>query len=315
MLTLAAIVSLLLPVGRSFAQIDGVQVLKIFAEKDTNLNAAGIRISFVIATEDNPFSDPNQGLTKMRCEATQTLDSFAMKVLYDYERSPVFAPSGRRGYAPYDYDPNGNLIVWRTLQEYVLSTSKRNGIIEKLRMFLVAPSGETVKTHDNTILHLFPIGSSSTKYKFSQFQQALGRGFAKHVTTVKSLDGLPAGLIEVTARGSYGTSLVGTWELTLDPNSYWLVRKGIFTRDGGSSPTVTVTSVGAITKDGLEMAKYGVYTYSNLLQLFVEVTDICRVVGRNDLYEEVCLCFDERLPVGSAIIDFQGQKPVRTTVK
>ena len=311
----AAILCVLLPIDSSLAEISGVQLVDLLRQKDADCNIAGRRISFNMTTEDNQFGDPNQGKTMMRCEATQTEDSFAMKIVYDYEHPPIFASMGTRGYAPYDYDPNGNLIVWRTVQEYVLSAPNRNGIIQKLRAFRVAPNGEIVRQDDNTRLHRFRIGSSFSKYRYSQFEQAVGRGFVTDLGTVKSTESLPTNLIHVTSQGSRGLTLKGTWQLTLDPNSDWLVREANFTRDGADKPTVVVTSTGTVTKGKLQVAKYGTFKYSNALELSVEVTAISEVVARNRLYEEVLSQFTGPLPPGSQISDFPGDKPVRSTVE
>ena len=116
-------------------------------------------------------------------------------------------------------------------------------------------------------------------------------------------------------RQSHGSGPQGKWELTIDPNSDWLVREATFTRDGTNTSIIIVTSGGIMAKEGLKIAKYGTFKFSNLPELFVEVTDISKVVGPNRLYEEVFSHLNSPLPPGSDIVDFRGKVPLMTTVK
>jgi len=309
-------VTLLFPSTTLVAEISGVELVNLLSEKDQISHSASYKTSFVMGKNAHPF-DPNQGIVILDCEATRTAGSFAMKITYHYEKDiPVFATLGTANYKPFDYDPDGNLIVWRSLEEYVLFAPDRNESIEKIKPFFVDPNGKSVpKGGINTIVRRFAIGSQEGIYRFNQCELATGRGFSKHLGTIDSAKSFPSGLMKVTSQGSYGTGLKGSWELTLDPNSGYLVRKATFTWEGAPEPIVVVTSAGIMSKDGLEFAKYGTFKYSNLLELFVEVSDISKVVGPNKLYEEVRLRLDSPLPAGARIYDLRSKKPVVTTVE
>jgi len=305
---------LLSPSRVLLAQISAEALLNLLGEQDHISITTGYKTSFVV-TRNAKQSDPNQGMLFMDCQATRAEDSFAMKIAYHYEHPPVFAQPGLGDYRPFDYDDKGNLIVWRTLEGYILSAPDRNDTIEKVRVFFIDPNGQIVETGDNTLLRRFPIGSPDNMYLFNQFQLATGTGFSKHLGPITSVKSSPAGLIKVTSKGSYGSAQQGIWELTLDPNSDYLIKKAIFIMDGGDKPTIITTSNGVKEKNRIKMAKYGAFKYSNLLELSVEVTDISKVIGLNLVYEEVCSSFDKPLPKGAEIIDLRGEKPVRTTVK
>lgn len=311
----AVIIILLLESSILTAKIDGMQLLNLLREKDRISGTAGYKISFIVATQDNQFGDPNQGMVFRNCEATWTDQAFAMKITNHYEHPPVFAPPGSaRDYRAFDYY-EGNLIVWRTLEKYILSSPDRNDTINKLRSFLVDPNGQIVQTGNNILVHRWPIDKPYSTYQFKYYQLPTGRGFSRHLGNVTSVKSLTSGLMKVTSKGSFGPSWQGTWELTVDPNADHLVREAIFTVEGQHEPIKTVTSSGVMEKDGIRLAKYGTYRSVSGFELSVEVTGISKVVGDNKLYEEVLSNLNSPLPPGSQIMDHRGDKPFITTVK
>lgn len=309
--------ALLLQSTISFAEISGTEILSLLKEKDRESSVAGYKVSFVITTQDNQFRDPNQGMVFKECEATWAKEGcFAMKITYHYEHPPVFGPLGSRRYEPIDYDKDGNLIVWRSLEKHIFFGPDRNEEIEKIQSFFVDPNGMLVnKGGTQTKLFRYPIGNTNHMFEFNQFALAVGRGFSKQLKTVTSVKSLSSGLMEVISHGSRDPRFQGTWELTIDSNSNYLVRKAIYTPNGRGSPTIVVTSTGVIAESGATLAKYGTFKYSNLIELSVEVTDISKVVDPNKLYEEVLSRLNSPLPIGASIFDMRGEKPIRTTVE
>jgi hypothetical protein len=295
--------------------INGTELLNLLIKKDQISSTTGYKISFIVATQDNQFNDPNQGMHFIDCNATWTTEGyFVMKKTNHYEHQPVFAPPGSRGYKFYDYYDD-NLIVWRTIEEYVLSSPERNDTLEKVKVFFVDPNNRIVQTGDNIMLHRWPINNPYSTYQFKYYQFPMGRGFSRHLGSVKSEKSLSSGLLKVTSQGSHGPGLNGTWELTIDPNSDYLVREAIFTMEGELKPTKVITSSGVIENDGIRLAKCGTYKSSSGFELSIKMTDISKVVGPNKLYEEVLSCLNSPLPPGTSIIDHRGEKTFITTVE
>ena len=313
----ALITVLLFPLTVLLAEISGVEIANMLIGKDQIFNTSGYKISFIVTTKDNQFNDPNQGMVYMDCEATWTGEGlFAMKITYHYEHTPVFGRLGSCNYTPIDYDQEGNLIVWRIMEKYILSAPERNESVLRIESTFVDPNGKLLnKGSSHTKLRRYPPSNHSHMYEFNQSELAAGVGFSKHLGAITSVKPLPLGLIKTTSQGSFGPSLRGTWELTVDPNEDYIVRKALFTQLGRDEPTIVVTSNGLITKDGLTLAKHGTFKYSNFLDVSVEVTDISKVAGANALYEEVLSRLNEPLPPGSQIMDRRGDKPVITTVE
>jgi len=297
-------------------EISGLELSNLLTEKDRISNAAGYKIALVVATQDNQFGDPNQGMVFEDCEVTWTKEgAFAMKKISHYEKKPVYGRLRTRNYRRVDYDEKGNLIAWRPLEKYIVSTPERNDELKKSSVFFVDPNGKIVQTGDNTMLYRWPIDKPYSVYQFKYHQFPMGRGFSRHLGTVTSAKALSSGLLKVASKCSLAPGVPGAWEMTLDPNSDWLVREAIFTMEGQNKPTEVFTSSGIIEKDEIKLAKYGTYRSASRSEWLVEVTDISKVVGPNKLYEEVLSRLNSPLPQGSSIVDLRGDKPVRTTVK
>ncbi|RKY29472.1 MAG: hypothetical protein DRP74_08770 [Candidatus Omnitrophota bacterium] len=311
-----AVPILLFPSTTLHAEISETELMNLLREKDQISNTAGYTISFVIVRNAKRF-DPDQGLVFMNCQVTWTRkDVFAMKISYHYEHPPVFAPIGTCDYKAIDYDKEGSLILWRSLEKYVVFAPDRNDKVEKIKSFFVDPNGILVdKGGTQTILQHFPVGNLNSIYEFNQFQLAAGRELSKELHNIMSIKSLSSGLVKVTAEGSCGPGLEGHWELMLDPNSDYLARKAVFTIEGMDRPSQVTTSSGVVAKDEIRLARSGTYKYSTILELSFEVTDISKVVGENKLYNEVLSYLNSPLPSGAQIIDRRGEKPIRTTVK
>jgi hypothetical protein len=315
---LALIVTLLFPSISWTAEISGPEILNILRQKDNVSVSEGYKVSFILTEQASRFSS-KQGIVIEDCNATWISEgSFAMKITNYYEKEiPVFAPLGTEGYRSWDYDSNGNLIVWRDLESYILFTPERNDRIVNTRAYRIDPNGKLAKEgRIKKILHRYPIGSRGNIYEFDQFQLAMGRGFSKYLKNITAVESLSSGLVKVTAQELGSQSVPGgIWDITIDPNNDYIVREAIFTQEGFSKPTIVATSSGIIEKGGLKASKYGTYRYAILPEVSVEVTNISKVVGPNKLYEEVLIQMNSPLPLGTSIVDLRGDKPVRSIVE
>jgi len=302
------------------AEVTGTELLKLLNEKDHAAKSTDFMTSFSMSNPAS-LSDPSQGIVVMDCNAIRTPDgSFAMKAVYSYEKEiPVFVSPESHRYEPVDYDKDGNLIVWRTLESYFLSSPSRNELLREVKSFFVSPDGKlTDKGGSNTILHRYSVGSTATTFRLTQFELATGIGFSKYLSTPKAVKPLSSGLIELTAVGSMGQGKGegNNWKLTVEPNTDYLVRKAVFTHAGTNRDLIVVTSSGAVANDGLVVAKYGTLNYASpSLELNVEVRSISRVTGANNLFEQNLSRLDSPLPTGARIYDLRGEEPVITTVE
>ncbi len=313
----AMMVSLLFQLTIRAAEISEQEMLNILRQNDQNSGVVGYEFSFLL-TKRAIRHDPNQGMVIMDCKVSLTSEeSFSMKTVNYYEKeTPVFAHPGTAGYSNWDYDHDGNLIVWRILESYILFTPNRNERIQNIKVYRVDPNGQLAREGNiKKMLHRYPIGNRGNTYEFDQFLLSTGRGYSSELNSITSVKTLPSGLIRVTANRSSDKGFGGTWELTVDPNTDYLVRKGVFTRTGADKPTRVVTSDGLIVKDGLKISKYGTYKYSVLPEVSFEVTEISKIIGPNELYNEVLSFMNSPLPTGTSIVDLRGEEPVRTTVE
>jgi hypothetical protein len=294
-------------------EIAETELLSLMNEKDAQLKMVGCNISFLM-TEQSHKSDPRQGLVHSHCEANwQQKDSLVMKKSYVYEKDiPVFVPPEANVYGKNEYDDHGNLIVWRNIESYILFSPEQNDRIQKIRALRIDPNGKLVSEGKTKImLHRYPIGSNGNIYEFNRLKLATGRGFSDSIQSITSTKILPSGVMQITAPQKNGNN----WELTIDPNSDYLVRKAVLMQEEMSEPKRIVTSEGSITKHGITLGKFGTYKYSGSPLVNFEVIDISKISGHNELYEEVLSFLNSSLPPGSIIVDLRGDKPIRSTVK
>lgn len=295
------------------AEISKAELLSLMNEKDTQFKMVGCNISFLL-TKQARGSDPRQGLVYSYCEANWAReDRFVMKKVYTYEKDiPVFVPAETNLYGKYEYDSYGNLFLWRDVESYILYSPTQNDRIQKIRALRIGPNGKLVSEGSTKImLHRYPIGSGGNIYEFNRLKLATGRGFSDNIQSITSAKSLPSRMMQITAQNKHGHS----WELNIDPNSDYLVRKAVLMQEGMSEPTRIVTSEGSITKYGITLGKYGTYKYSGSPVVKFEVIDISKIDEPNRLYEDVLLLMNEPLPLGTSIVDLRGEKPIRTTVK
>lgn len=308
--------------SRTSGAVSASEVGNLLSQKDQICDTPGYIISFSLSTENNLFNDPNQGIKVMECKATRKGDEFAMKVEYNYEHDPVYRAPRTYNYASGDYS-NGNLIVWRTMAVYILSTPQRNDRIRESRFYLISPEGKIIQTGDNVSLERYKVGNRDTTSLYRKFKLTCGRGLSNDIGAVESLKTLPDGKVKSISQGSYGPGFPsGKWEITLDPGADYLARKAVFFRgdefvrdDEKEKPLVQIFSSGVVEKEGLTFAKSGVFKYSDDIEFSVEVESISKVFLINSLYNEVVGRFNKPLPYGASIHDRRGEKMVITTVK
>ena len=313
--TLVLIEIILLLSTKLIAEISETDLKNILASKDLLSKNKAYIISFIRANQDRGF-DPNQGMVLMNCELTCIPEGlFAMKIIYDYEHPPVYARPGTKDYRHTDYDNQGNLIVWKSLEKYILFTPNRNETLTRIQSFYIDPNNQILdKGGIQTIVYRYPTGERKYTYEFNQFALSIGYDFSRYVRTINSVKSLSSGVTRVSSKGSFGKGVNGIWELTIDPNSDFLVRQATLTINGQLEPLIEVTSSEMVEKDGFKLAKYGTFTYSNLLKIWIKVTGITEVVGKNEIYEEVISKLNEPLPTGSEIMDLRDEKPIITNV-
>jgi len=291
------------------AEVNSIELKKIINKKDQSCQL-GYKICFLITTNDNPYKDTEQGMIFMNCESTWTEKGyFATKLIYDYEHPPVFAAPKSKNYRQFDYDEHGNLVVWRTLEEYALATPVRNDVIKKVRVFFVDPNNKIINTGDNIIMSRFPIDKPYNLHQFKYYLLSFGRGFSGYMDNIKSIKNQKFGKLEVLSE-DYAA---GKWEFIIEPNSDYLVRKAVFTGSINRNSTVEIITSGILENDGVKFAKYGQIKHHGI-ESSLEIINVNKIKNNNKLYEEVNSRMSEKLPKGASIVDMRDEKPTQKSI-
>jgi hypothetical protein len=268
-------------------------------------------------------SDPNQGRVLKDCAVTWEKNNIWMKMVYNYLQDPVYVPPGSMsyGYRPISYDKDKRLLVWRSLEAYIVSTPEKTEILDRLQLLRVDPNGAIEKSADIHITkHVFPANDQyDGNYDFQQFLLAAGLCFsdyidANNIELVKTSDG---NRIEINSRGTFGKNSKGTWKSTVDPDSDFFVREASFTGEGFNKPSIKMSTSDIVKKDGLAYAREGHIVLGGdsnpIIRDYVDI-DIS-VINNQELRQEVNQHMEAPLPIGSDIIDFKGGKPTVTPIK
>ena len=282
-------------------------------QEDPTSREESYAVSFTMARQAS-LDDPNQGMVLMDCRAAH-IDpaTLAMKITYHYEKNPVFVRLGSKGYQRGDYY-KGQLVVWRSEEKYTCASPERNIAIERLRRLLIDPNNRVTSENASTMYYYWPIGADDGAPEFRQFHLSVGRGYCKHITHTVSTKQSGA-LLTATADGSYGAQgPEGNWELSVDPNSYYLVRGAFYCLKGQDRPSLVTRNSGLLSKGNIRMARYGTYQ-SPFLKLSTEATNIETEPSEvRRFFDEVRATLDAAPPVGASIVDLRSGRPVRTRV-
>lgn len=277
--------------------------------------------TFKILTEAS-MSDPNQGRVLKDCAVTWEKNNIWMKMVYNYLQDPVYVPPGSMsyGYQPISYDKDKRLIVWRSLETYIISTPEKTEILDRLQLLYVDPNGAIEKHAGiHNTKHIFPANDQyDGNFDFQHFLLAAGLCFsdyidANNIELVKTSDG---NRIEINSRGTFGKDAKGTWKSTVDPNSDFFVREASFTGEGFNKPSIKMSTSDIVKKDGLAYAREGHIVFGDSNPTIRDYIDIdISVINNQELRQEVNQRMEAPLPTGSRIIDFKGGKPTMTTIK
>jgi len=266
-----------------------------------------------IARVSHYFAE-DQGIEIENCEVWWTRDSCVMSIKSTYENAPEF----RSTYRSINYDQGGNLIVWRPVRKYIVSTGERNDMREESDNYRISPEGNIISTNLYTEMSHFAVGDRNSIYLWwHQFRKATGRGFAHNLVHILSSKNDPStGLNEIEAQGSYEKTMNGKWALTYDEKMEYLVRKAVFTVEGTDKPHIVVVNSGVAECPGLRIAASGTFALGRYQAQFQVLTlkSISSEDSVRSHYNEVVKHLDASLPPGhSGTVDYRGGIPKRTS--
>lgn len=291
-------------------------ILDILASQDSQLCSTGFGASYEMRIPSHPF-DPKQSLEIMAAELTCDNASRAIYTVSGYDAAPMYRPPVQDDQNALDYDDLGNYLLWRTDEKSVLSAPDLNDTRAATQVFEVSPDGAVTPGALHVQSFLYAIGSDENLYEFDHFLFCVGRGFSQHLALLVSSTPLGEGLIEVVATGSYGSGFTGTWVLIVDENADFLVRSAAFTEDEHNETVLTVSSLGALSSNGLSIGESGQITFDRVIapDYVVEVV-VTSFQGTTDaqLLTDVRDNVTALLANGDEIVDYRVEPPTRSYV-
>lgn len=275
-------------------------------------SAAALSANFTMRVT-HPFDSEQSSETK-HVSVVWDNEARLIKVVSEYDHAPIHRPANTVGYQPYDYDAEGNLIIWRTQELYAISNAERNEAVEVLVMHRIDRAGKSIERQIYSQRYLYSVESTDSAFLFDQFRMATGWGISEQLRDMVSSEPAGNGRERVVAVGSFGGGMTGEWSVTYDRGSTHLIRQGNFVPLGSSEPYATLSSEGIVETNGLEIAKSGRYragTYSAEVDVARFMTLSADEFDSDPLRKEIAQKIDAAPSPASEIIDFRGPVPKR----
>ena len=144
---------------------------------------------------------------------------------------------------------------------------------------------------------------------------AAGLGVTQYMSSIETVERSEDGLLAVRARGAYGPTLPGTWLMTLDPDTDYLIREASFVADGEEIPVFLIGSSGNMELGNSTIGTEGMLTFrvgtGNPYEISVSIGSVS-VAANTQLLGEVRDRISQELTEPSEIIDYRESPPVRT---
>lgn len=294
--------------SRSVVPLDDLRAADAFI-------AAPFTASFEMRRSASWF-DPDQGDMVMSCVLTSANGELGLSVVNNYERAPRYQAPRTPGYERIDFDKLANLIVWRSLESFALSSADLNRVWDLQQMSRVSPAGGVINSYVLPQVYDHALGNPDGVYQADQFWLALGRGFSRHVREIRAQQSTPDGLTETRAGGGFGSGLSGEWKITSDPARGGLVRSAVLIEDAGYIPSITVRTFGSIeVAPGVILPTSGeiVFDHHDTWEDKIEVTLIGFSSTPNlDHLQQLRAKLTAPLPPGVEYIDYRGSEPQRS---
>lgn len=151
---------------------------------------------------------------------------------------------------PLSHDDTGNLFVSRDVGQYIALDVNKGIVRYDNEKVAVNSEGQVVSSVRQTPrIEKYAANANDPGNLFFRYILPLGRGYSQLITHVDSVSTGPGGLMSVRGRGFLFSPDAGRWELEIDTERQYLVRKAVFTQDGGIEPVFVSESEGYYDSD------------------------------------------------------------------
>ncbi len=251
-----ALTTLLAVNSLAWTQVEHWEALKYI---DTQFSTFLMEFTYL---EPGLSFDPDQGIKISQSKITVSPEAMALEMINSFDKDPVYKNMGTLDYHNYDYNPDGDLIIWRTLSKYAVSDKEGNLSIQQLQSCNINELRKVSKLEPRYRRTEFSIGSSDNVYEYVHILMGSGRNFTSYLEEVESIEELSDGNLEIEGTGNYGPGNNGRWKLVVDIENEYLVRKAEYFPKGGTETYLSIETEGIIKGNGLSVAAKGTLKFS-----------------------------------------------------
>lgn len=220
-----------------------------------------LQASFELRLLDNIIG-PRVGPHVKTCTYSRASGVQALIVETAYDRLPIFSKPAAGGTTTIDYDPAGNLIVWRSLRKYVLIGLEINTAVDQQECFHITPDNRIEQRIDSTLVYEYPLDTAHGPIEVEQFLLASGRAYSRNLDRISAIQLEPDGRWSLSAMGKDVMGRPCLWRLNLaELSGISLVRDASMRWLEHDVDSLHVTTSGAITADGATLASLATVFY------------------------------------------------------
>jgi hypothetical protein len=302
----------------SSGEEDSVQILDILRAADAEeLPTFTLRVR--LEEMASPF--PDQGTSVKTCTISRrAADEVAVACATERLPKPVYQPLGTANYNRYDYDFDGNLVIWMHVEEFALWSKERNERYFEVQSFFVSPQGVVVMSGEGRALDRYPVTDAWTPpIRMQMVWWALGQGIAPDLHRLEDECSDEDGRKWLRVRGTRKRgSLEGEWNIVVEPSAGNLIRLGTFQYDIPNYTRFEVRTTGlrwfgtlALPEEGLLRLRFG-QTCSDLPKKVV--LEEFSFEADEELFEQVRKTLDNAASRGELTVYDYRDNPSRPIV-
>lgn len=224
-----------------------VSTLETMRAADRRISA-GCSLRVRVQRPAHAFPADRQALVES-CLLARVSADFAISCKTEHLPPVAYRPPGTPGYAPYDYNADGNLVVWMRNSSSTLSDAQMNATLEEYISVALDPQGNVKGSGRASSLMHYQLrdNSHAAHFEMRSVEWAVGRGFSAYIDVVIAEQSNADGTIELQAVGAWDSlrKSKGKWRLIVDPRLDSLVHSATFTRDNQAYPLIDCRNSGA----------------------------------------------------------------------
>lgn len=167
-------------------------------------------------------------------------------------RPLVFLPKGYS--TQVHHDEEGNLLTSVLMDEKFRVTASDRCHIVRYDICTVSPGGVVLKREPQDRIDYYSVDDHEADLPLYRIMWSAGRGLSSHLEQVLESKVNSEGSLELKVSGFMAPPTRGVWDIVVNPSRSYLVTKANFTREGRTTPTISIVNHHSTATGACEVA-------------------------------------------------------------